>query len=130
MILPAQHSNQKRILNPKKRESSRIHLKWLEEETPIVEDVVQEVEEPAEEVAPVEAALHQMCPSGHQNSGPSKRNKGKDGDMLCTSNEKMATYISTKYGDEAAQELTSKKHIVSKEPKYSDAIEIRHAKRV
>jgi hypothetical protein len=31
-------------------------------------------------------------------------NKGKDGDMLRTSMEKMATYIGTKYGDEAAQE--------------------------
>ncbi len=31
-------------------------------------------------------------------------NKGKDGDLLRTSMEKMATYIGTKYGDEAAQE--------------------------
>jgi hypothetical protein len=31
-------------------------------------------------------------------------NKGKVGDMLRTSMEKMTTYISTKYGDEAAQE--------------------------
>ncbi len=31
-------------------------------------------------------------------------NKGKDGDMLRTSKEKMATYIGTKYGDNAAQE--------------------------
>ncbi len=31
-------------------------------------------------------------------------NKGKDGDMLRTSMEKMATYIGTKYGDDAAQE--------------------------
>ena len=31
-------------------------------------------------------------------------NKGKDGDMLRTSMEKMATYIGTKFGDEAAQE--------------------------
>jgi hypothetical protein len=30
-------------------------------------------------------------------------NKGKDGDMLRTSMEKMATYIGTKFGDEAAQ---------------------------
>ncbi len=29
-------------------------------------------------------------------------NKGKDGDMLCMSKEKMATYIGTKYGDDAA----------------------------
>jgi hypothetical protein len=31
-------------------------------------------------------------------------NKGKDGDMLCTSKEKMAMYIGTKYSDDAAQE--------------------------
>jgi hypothetical protein len=34
-------------------------------------------------------------------------NKGKDGDMLRTSMEKMATYISIKFGDEAAQEWIS-----------------------
>jgi hypothetical protein len=34
-------------------------------------------------------------------------NKGKDGDMLRTSKEKMATYIGTKFGDNAAQEWTS-----------------------
>jgi hypothetical protein len=57
-------------------------------------------------------------------------NKGKDGDMLCISKEKMATYIGTKYGDDAAQEWTSKKHIVLAEPTYSSAIETRHAERV
>ncbi len=31
-------------------------------------------------------------------------NKGKDGDMLRTSMQKMATYIGTKSGDEATQE--------------------------
>ncbi len=31
-------------------------------------------------------------------------NKGKDGDMLRTSMEKMAMYIGTKYGNKAAQE--------------------------
>ncbi len=31
-------------------------------------------------------------------------NKGKDGNMLRTSMEKMATYIGMKYGNEAAQE--------------------------
>ena len=36
-------------------------------------------------------------------------NEGKDGDMLRTSTEKMATYIDTKYGNEAAQEWTSRK---------------------
>ena len=39
-------------------------------------------------------------------------NKGKDGDMLCTSKEKMAAYIGTKYGNNTAQEWTSKKGIV------------------
>ncbi len=36
-------------------------------------------------------------------------NKGKDGDMLRTSMEKMAIYIGTKFGDEAAQEWISGK---------------------
>jgi hypothetical protein len=36
-------------------------------------------------------------------------NKGKDGDMLRTSMEKMATYFGTKFGDEAAQEWISGK---------------------
>jgi hypothetical protein len=57
-------------------------------------------------------------------------NKGKDGDMLHMSKEKMATYIGTKYADDAAQEWTSKKHIVLAEPTYSSAIETRHAERV
>jgi hypothetical protein len=56
--------------------------------------------------------------------------KGKDGDMLRMSKEKMATYIGTKYGDNTAQEWTSKKHIVLAEPTYSSAIETRHAERV
>ncbi len=57
-------------------------------------------------------------------------NKGKDGDMLRTSMEKMATYIGTKYGDEAAQERTSGKKITLSEPAYSQAIQNRHAARV
>ncbi len=57
-------------------------------------------------------------------------NKGKDGDMLCTSKEKMATYIGTKYGDDAAQEWTSKKRTVLPKPAYSKAILDRHAERV
>jgi hypothetical protein len=57
-------------------------------------------------------------------------NKGKDGDMLCTSKKKMATYIRTKYGDNAAQEWTSKKRIVLVEPTYSPAIETRHTEMV
>ncbi len=56
-------------------------------------------------------------------------NKGKDGDMLHTSKEKMATYIVTKYGD-AAQEWTSKKCTVLLEPACSKAILDRHAERV
>ncbi len=57
-------------------------------------------------------------------------NKGKDGDMLYTSKEKMATYIRTKYSDNAAQEWTSKMRIVLAEPTYSSVIETRHAERV
>ncbi len=55
-------------------------------------------------------------------------NKGKDGDMLRTSIEKMA--IGTKYGDEAAQEWTSGKKITLSEPAYSQAIQNRHGARV
>ncbi len=57
-------------------------------------------------------------------------NKGKNGDMLRTSMEKMATCIGTKYGDEAVQEWTSGKKITLSEPAYSQAIQNRHAARV
>jgi hypothetical protein len=57
-------------------------------------------------------------------------NKNKDGDMLRTSMEKMATYIGTKYGDEAAQEWTSGKKIALLEPTYLQVILDRHAERV
>jgi hypothetical protein len=57
-------------------------------------------------------------------------NKGKDGDMLRTSMEKMATYIGTKFGDEAAQEWISGKRISPPEPAHSQAILDRHAARV
>jgi hypothetical protein len=57
-------------------------------------------------------------------------NKGKDGDMLHSSMEKMTTYISTKYGNEAAQKWTSRKRINLLEPAYSQAIQDRHAARV
>jgi hypothetical protein len=57
-------------------------------------------------------------------------NKGKDGDMLRTSMEKMATYIGKKYGDKAAQEWTSGKKIILQEPAYLQAILVRHAERV
>ena len=50
--------------------------------------------------------------------------------MLRTSIEKMATYIGTKYGDEAAQEWTSGKKITLSEPAYSQAIQDRQAARV
>jgi hypothetical protein len=43
-------------------------------------------------------------------------NKGKDGDMLHTSMEKMTTYIGTKCGNEAAQEWTNRKMIALLEP--------------
>ncbi len=56
-------------------------------------------------------------------------NKGKDRDMLCTSKEKMATYIRTKYGEDAAQEWAREKHIVLAEPTYSSAIETKHTER-
>ncbi len=57
-------------------------------------------------------------------------NKGKDGDMLRTSMEKMATYIGTKFGDEAAQEWVSGKRINPPEPAHLQAILNRHAARV
>jgi hypothetical protein len=60
----------------------------------------------------------------------SSGNKGKDGDMLRTSMEKMARYIGMKYGNKAAQEWTSGKKIVLQEPAYSQAILVRHAERV
>ncbi len=46
------------------------------------------------------------------------------------SKEKMATYVGTKYGDNAAQEWTSKKGIVLSDPIYSSAVETRLAERV
>ena len=57
-------------------------------------------------------------------------NKGKDGNMLQTSMKKMATYIGTKYGSEAAQEWTSGKKIALSKPAYSQAIRDRHGTRV
>ena len=41
----------------------------------------------------------------------------------------MATYIGTKYGDEAAQEWTGGKKITLSEPAYSQAVRDRHAAR-
>jgi hypothetical protein len=57
-------------------------------------------------------------------------NKGKDGDMVSTSKEKMVTYIGTKYGDDAAQEWIIEKCRVFPKPTYSKAILDRHAERV
>ena len=50
--------------------------------------------------------------------------------MLRTSMDKMATYIGTKFGDEAAQEWISGKKIIPTEPVHSQAIKDRHAARV
>ncbi len=60
----------------------------------------------------------------------SSGNKGKDGDMLQTLKEKMATYVGTKFGDNEAHEWTSKKQIALKEPVYSQSILDRHGERV
>jgi hypothetical protein len=49
-------------------------------------------------------------------------NKGKDGDMLHTSKEKLALYIGTTYGDDACQEWLSEKQLVLLEPTYPDAV--------
>ena len=49
-------------------------------------------------------------------------NEGKDDDILCTSMEKMAIYIGTKFGDEAAQEWPSGKKVALTEPVYSNHI--------
>jgi hypothetical protein len=57
-------------------------------------------------------------------------NKGKDREMLQILKEKMATYIGTKFGDNAAQERTSKKQIALNEPVYSQSILDRHGERV
>jgi hypothetical protein len=43
-------------------------------------------------------------------------NKGKDGDMMRTTIDKMATYIGTKFGDDAAQEWVSNKKTIMPEP--------------
>jgi hypothetical protein len=56
-------------------------------------------------------------------------NKGKDGDMLCTSKEKLALHIGTNYGDDACQEWLSEKQLVLQEPTYPDSVLARHAVR-
>ncbi len=57
-------------------------------------------------------------------------NKGKDGDMLCTSKEKLALCIGATYGDDACQEWLSEKQLVLLEPTYPDAVLARHNIRV
>ncbi len=49
-------------------------------------------------------------------------NKGKDGDMLCTSKEKLAVHIKTNFGDDACQEWLSEKQLVLQEPTYPDSV--------
>ncbi len=83
-------------------------------------------------------ALCLPCLARHWSKGHDKTLKaipsplalGKDEDMLWTSREKMATYIGTKFGDDAAQEWTSKKQITLKESAYSKSILDRHGGRV
>jgi hypothetical protein len=56
-------------------------------------------------------------------------NKGKDGDLLRTSKEKLALFIGTNYGDDACQEWQSEKQLVLQEPTYPDSVLARHAVR-
>jgi hypothetical protein len=56
-------------------------------------------------------------------------NKGKDGDMLRTSKEKLALYIGTNFGDDVCQEWLSEKRLVLQEPTYPDSVLSRHAVR-
>ena len=56
-------------------------------------------------------------------------NKGKDGDLLRTSKEKLALYIGTNYGDDACQEWMSEKQLVLLEPTYPPAVLARQAVR-
>ncbi len=51
-------------------------------------------------------------------------NKGKDGDMLRTSMEKMGTYIGTKFGDEADSQAVLLKH-AAKVKATKDRIELK-----
>jgi hypothetical protein len=53
-------------------------------------------------------------------------NKGKDGDMLHTSKEKLALYIGSNYENDACQEWLSEKQLVLQEPTYPDAVLARH----
>jgi hypothetical protein len=60
----------------------------------------------------------------------SSGNKGKDGYMLQTSVEKIATNIGTKYGDDAVQEWISRTQTVLPEPLHLQFILARHVERV
>ena len=60
----------------------------------------------------------------------SSRSKGKDEDRLRITREKMAEYIGTKFGANAAQEWTSGKQTVLQDPAYLQVILVRHAERV
>jgi hypothetical protein len=53
-------------------------------------------------------------------------NKGKDGDKLRISKEKLALYTSTNYGNDSCQEWLSEKQLVLHEPTYPDAVLARH----
>ncbi len=53
-------------------------------------------------------------------------NKGKDGDMLRISKEKLALYIGTNYRDDECQEWLSEKQLVLQELTYPDAVLARH----
>jgi hypothetical protein len=52
--------------------------------------------------------------------------KGKDGDMLHTSKEKLALNIGTTYGYDECQEWLLEKQLVLQEPTYPDAVLARH----
>ena len=58
----------------------------------------------------------------------SSGNKGKDRDMFRTSVEKMATYIGTKFGNDAAQKWTRQTKLP--EPAYLMFVLAKHAERV
>jgi hypothetical protein len=53
-------------------------------------------------------------------------NKEKDGDMLCTSKDKLALYIGITHGDDACKEWLLEKQLVLLEPIYPDAVPARH----
>ena len=56
-------------------------------------------------------------------------NKGKDGNMLRISKEKLALYIGTNFGDDACQEWVSEMQLVLQEPTYPDSVLARRAVR-